>query len=436
LNTLKNRYFKLDSIFWSVLLFVVVAAGCKKGDESLGMNLITGASTIETKYFQEKGTITSYTFSDEKIRTDRPKINQFGSFIDPLFGRTDGSFAAQFRLPYHPDYDRTASVDSLVLYMTYKMVYGDTINTQTVKVYELQDDLIYDAKYLSSFNPKILASPLVIGTTSYIPKFRTDSAQTDTVAQTIRVRLNPSLGTRLLKIDSLEMVNNDSFLELFKGLYIESVPVNKRGALIGISSSSTTLGLYYHTNKKDSLSYGYKVTSNSAVVAGFKHDYTNSVFFPNMNQEVVQDSLVFIQPLGGTKVKVNVPSLSKWKDSTNYLINRATLTFYVDTLVSHFYHYQIPSRVYLKIIDNEGTEVFPKDAELSNSYYGGYYNYLTGAYSFNIAQHLQQVIDGEIEDTSFYLVHNERNSSAKRVVLKSGSSSRPMELLVEYTRYR
>jgi hypothetical protein len=145
--------------------------------------------------------------------------------------------------------------------------------------------------------------------------------------------------------------------------------------------------------------------------------------------------LIYVQPTGGTKAKINIPSLDKWKDSTSYIIDKATIVFYVDTLASDMGRFHIPPRVYLKYHDSTGTEVFPKDSELSSYYYGGYYDSTTGSYTFNITRHLQQIIKKEIETTSFYLVHADRSGTASRVVLKSGNSSQPIKLQVKYTRY-
>ncbi len=433
---MKNRYFNFTNLLGALLILILGVTGCKKGDESLGMNLLPGSSLIDTRSYHEKGQMTAFTFTDEKIRSDRPAYSYIGSFNDPLYGRTDGSFAAQFRLPYHPDYDPTSTVDSLVLRLTYARLYGDTVNSQTLKVYELDGGLIYDAQYLSSFHPKNIANTTLLGAATFVPKFRTDSAQTDTTEQTIRIHLSPSLGAKLLSLDTLDMISNDIFLEKFKGLYVEAEPISRKGTLIGITNTATVLSLHYHTNTKDSLYFNYRITGNSALVSGFTHDYTNSIFYGKLNQEVVQDSLLFIQSLGGTKVKVNVPSLTQWADSSNFLINKATLAFHVDTLLTDMQRYRIPARVYLKIENEDGDEVFPKDSELSSSYYGGYYDASSATYNFNITQHLQQIIDGEVSNKGFYLVHSDRNSVASRVVLKGGTSSKPMELLINYTRYK
>ncbi len=432
---MKNRKFEAFALIGAIFILSLLIIGCKKGDEGLGKNLLPGSSAVYNRNYQEVGTINSYTFTDEKIRVDRPGFNYVGSFNDPLFGRTEGNFAAQLRLNSNPAFDKTAILDSLILRLTYKHIYGDTATQQTLKVYELTGDLSFDAKYLSSFNLKSLASSVPIGTVSFIPKFKTDSAKIDTTIQYVRFKLNPSVGTRLLKMDSLKMISNEEFLTNFKGIYVEATPVSRKGTLIGLSPTSTALGLYYHTATKDSLFFPYNVTSNSANVAAFTHDYQKSLFATKLNQEVSQDTLTYLQPLGGTKVKINIPSLNKWRDSTQYVISKASIVFYVDTLATDAQRYTMPSRLYLKFMDKTGTEVFPKDSELSSSYYGGIYDAATASYTFNITRHLEQIIKQEVESTSFYLVHSDRSGSASRVVLKGGNSSRPIQLLVKYTRY-
>lgn len=395
-----------------------------------------GSANVFSRYYHEEGTIKAFTYTDEKIRVDHPTLNYIGSFNDPLFGRTDGSFAAQYRLGANPDYDPTATLDSLILRLTYKHIYGDTATTQTLKVYELNGDLDFDAKYLSSFSLKSIANPVPIGTASFIPKFKTDSAQTDTTTQYIRFTLAPSLGNRLLKMDSLKMISNEEFLKYFKGLYVEASPAGRKGTLVGLSPTGSGIGLYYHTAKKDSLFFSYNVSSNSANVASFSHDYQNSRYGSRLNQEIIQDTLLYIQPTGGTKAKINIPSLNKWKDSTRYIISKASIVFYVDTLATDLRRYKIPPRIYLKYMDSTGTETFPKDSQLSSTYYGGVYDATTASYTFNITRHLEQIIKSEVESTSLYLVHGDRSGSAQRVVLKGGNSSQPIQLSVKYTRYQ
>lgn len=433
---MKNRNFVTFAPVWAFIIVSLLFTNCKKGDDSLGKNLIPGSSVVYSRDYTESGTIKSFTFTDDKIRVDRPTFDYIGSFNDPLFGRTDGAFAAQYRLTANPDFDSTATLDSLILRLTYKRLYGDTATKQTLKVYELTGDLEYDAKYMSSFNLKSITSSTPIGSASFIPKFKTDSAQTDTTIQYVRFQLDPALGNRLLKMDSLQMISNEEFLKYFKGLYIEASSAGRKGTLIGLTTTGSAMGLYYHTATKDSLFFAYNVTSNSANIASFTHDYRNSSFFSHLNQEVIQDTLNYLQPTGGTKVKINIPSMAKWKDSTQYVISRASIVVYVDTLTSDSRRYEMPSRLYLKYMDSTDTEVFPVDSELSATYYGGYYDATTASYTFNITRHFEKIIKKEVTNTSFFLVASDRNGSANRVVLKGGNSSQPIKLQVKYTRYQ
>ena len=425
----------MKNLTGAILLFSVVVCGCKQGDQTLGINLLPGVKILDTRYHQEKASITTSIFTDTKIRVDRPAYNLLGSFNDPLFGRTDASFAAQFRLPYHPDYSATASIDSIVLRMTYKKIYGDTVSSQTFQVFELAGDLSYDAKYLSSFNIKSLASSSLIGTGHFIPKFRTDSLQTDTTEQVIRVPLNKSFGSNLLGIDSLKMTSNDDFLKIFKGLFISSTPINRKGTLVSVNATASMIVLYYHDAASDTLGFAYRVTANSANVASYAHDYSLARFYPNLNKEINTDSLIYIQPTGGIKSKILVPSFTTWKDSANYAINKATITFHADTIMSDYRRYAMPDRLYLTL-DSLGTEIFPADSQLSSSYYGGFYDATTATYTFNVTQHLQQIIAGSKQNYPFYLVQSERNFSARRVVLKGLGSSKPVELNIAYTIYK
>jgi len=441
---LKDRYFELKNPVIVILLFSLVLWGCQKGDQTLGINLLPGVKILETRYHSEKATITTKILTDTKIRVDRPKYDLLGSFNDPVFGRTDASFAAQFRLPFYRTFAATASIDSIVLQMTYKVIYGDTVSTQNLKVYELEGSLNYDAKYLSSFNISSLASGVPVGSGSFTPKFRTDSLKRDTTTQYIRLRLQNNFGNSLIGIDSMNMKSNDEFIKVFKGLYITSTSLSRKGTLVSIITTPMTntaeakpaIVLYYHDAINDTLNFGYQITSNSANVSSFVHDYSAARFYPVLDQENNPDTLIYIQPTGGIKSKISVPSLSLWKDSTNYAINKATLTFHADTIMSDYRRYAMPQRLYLMTTDSLGTEVFPADSQLSSDYYGGFYDAATASYSFNVTQHLQQLIDGTIQNNGFFLVPSERSYSAQRVVLKGFGSSKPVELNIAYTRYK
>jgi Domain of unknown function (DUF4270) len=448
---LKDRYFELKNLVGAILLLSVVVCGCKKGDQTLGINLLPGVTILKT-CLDSTAIITTSIYTDTKIRVDRPIYNLLGSFNDPVFGRTDASFAAQFRILSNPAYQPSALLDAIVLRLTYKKIYGDTISSQTIQVFELANGLDYYSKYLSSYDiKKELASTEPIGSYSFVPKFRTDSLQTDTTLQIVEIPLSTSFGNRLLRINSTEMTSNDKFLSAFKGLYISSTSLNRRGTLFSIYNTQLSTAtvetrpmiiLHYHdlVLNKDTL-FTYHVTDNSANVSSFVHDYTNAWFKPNLDKEINTDSLIYIQPTSGIKSKIFVPSLSTWKDSANYVFNKAILTFHVDTNMSDYKRYPMPKMLYLKVITDTGGEVLTADS--ISSYYGGVYSSTNATYSFSVTQHLQNLVaglkKGTLHNNGFVLVPSptDRNSSAQRVVLKgNGSKWAKPELNITYTRYK
>ena len=137
-------------------------------------------------------------------------------------------------------------------------------------------------------------------------------------------------------------------------------------------------------------------------------------------------------------MKVNMPNLSKWKDSTNYVINKATLIVHVDTIMTDMRRFEIPPQIFLKIINDNGDEEFPKGwRPFPYIAMAGFTIHLLQQYNFNLTQHLQQIITaGEKRNNGFFLVQPQRTVSPKRVVLKSGKSATPLELDVTYTRYK
>jgi hypothetical protein len=447
----------MRNLLGALMALMIGFYACQKEDQSLGLNLLPGVKVIETRSYKDSSLIKAYTFTDDSFRIDHDnlldpysRLTLLGSFNDPVMGYTNAAFAAQFRLPYNPRYENKlypeegpAVLDSLVLRMSYKYVYGDTITPQRILVHEMVDSLRFDAAYLPSYKLRNHINPTVLGSLDFVPKFRPTS--TDTTAQTLRVPLSAEFGNRLLHMDSLNYQSNTKFLNAFKGLFIETAPLSRKGALVRLESSLNYLVLYYHNSKNDTLAYAYNLTSNSASVSEYIHDYRGTAFYAHLNQQAGNDTLVYLQPTGGTKVKINVPNLSKWKDSTNYIINKATLSIRVDTVMSDFKRYEMPAQIYMKYYGYAKTdtfqtqglhELFPEDANLSVSYYGGVYNASTGSYDFNITQHLQKVISGLKNGDVFYLVTTQRNNSPKRVVLKSGSSSKPIVLNVIYTKYK
>lgn len=448
--------FKYHLITWAVAVTAFFSA-CNEPND-LGMELLPSKDLIEVKNLVEKNSISSFTYTEGPIRTDEPSKSLLGSFNDPVFGKTTVNFAAHFRLQDYPDFGTNPVVDSVKLFMYYRLMYGDTVTTQKFSVFELAEPIFADTineqsggsfnyPYYQDINLKELASSQLLGEIEYTPVVRLDSASQDTFYQLITIPLDNSLGQKLVDADSLQMINNDVFLEYFKGLYIEPEEQTASGGSIltleAASSSSfqgSALVVYYNNNENmaedepDTLLFPYVITEQSARVNSIVHDYSGTPFETSLNVDSGEDSLIYVQATGGLKSKIYIDGLTSWKDSLNIGINKAELVFQVDTIASEVEKYPPPSQLLFTVLDEEGTEFLPIDYSFSTAYYGGTLR-SDYTYRFNITQHMQQIIDGEAENHGFFLTTARKNSEANRVVLKGSSSQTGIKLVITYSKF-
>jgi hypothetical protein len=441
---------------WTLVLLALTFSCTDPND--MGMELLPSTDLIEVKNVVDKSSISAFTFTDGPIRTDQASKNLLGSFYDPMFGKTTINFAAQFRLQGYPGFGTNPVVDSVKLFMSYKKIYGDTLTPQKFRVYELTKSIYADSTnakgesvnypYYQDIDLKSMASSQLLGEIEHTPKLRLNPNTNDTLFQSIVIPLDISLGEKFANADSLQMVNNEVFLEFFKGLYIEAEEQSAPGgalltqeAVFSSRSPGSALAIYYNNDenkakeKPDTMYHAFAITSFSARLNSIEHDYSVAPFYDNLNQETMEDTLIYVQATGGLKSKIFIDGLSSWKDSSNIVINKAELIFQLDTIASDFRKYNPPAQLILTAIDKSGKDFLPKDYFFSSTYYGGYLR-SDYTYRFNIAQHLQEIIEVEsFENLGFYLSPLVKSSEANRVALKGSKSRAGIKLVVTYSRF-
>lgn len=429
------------------VLLIAAFTACEEPTD-LGMEVLPSTDLIKVKSVVERNSISSFTYREDSVQTDEPSNILLGTLDDPKFGRTSIDMAAQFRLQFYPDYGTNPVVDSVRLFLYYSGVYGDTVTPQTFKIYELESPLDVDEEYYQGVDLKSYASGQVIGEKVYTPEVRVDSTSSDTLYSLIKIPVDKSLGEKLVSADSLQMANNDVFLEYFKGLYIEAEKgADDGGSILRLDAASTSnfqgsaLVVYYNNDENmeadepDTLLNPYVITQFSARVNSIDHDYSETSFFDDLNSDESEDSLIFVQPTGGLRSKVYIDNLTLWKDSVNTAINNAELVFQVDTIASEVEKYPPPKQLLFTVIGDEGEEFLPVDYLFSPVFYGGALNTEDYTYRFNITQHLQQIIDGEAENNGFFLTTAIKNSEANRVILKGSGSQTGIKLVITYSKF-
>jgi hypothetical protein len=364
-----------------------------------------------------------------------------GSMDDPYFGKTYCSVYAQCRLDANNIYFGVNPVlDSAVLTLGYNGKYGKFDAPVQLVAFELAQSMDASASYYTNDAFRVNLPP--IGTiNNFVPNI-TDTISVYGVSYPahLRMRLTNSFGNKILLADSTKLENNTTFLDLFKGFYLTTSPssLSNGNLYLNMRSSLSKITLYYHNDAADSLKYDIAITSESATVNHFDHNYNGtplqtSVSNPNPNGE----EKLYIQAGVGSKSKITIPNLDSLPK--NIAINRAELIFTAEPSQNGFDSvYPPPLLLNLYRIDDAGDSKALEDD--GTSHYGGVREYETVngvalyRYHFNIQKYLQKVVKGIYNNNGLYLQTIAANVNAERVILTNSNPEYKISLLITYTK--
>jgi len=387
-------------------------------------------------------TLSAYSMEEDSIRTDETVYNLLGSNYDPVFGKNSASFYSQFRLSSNnANFGTNPGLDSIVLSFVYAGRYGDTTAQQTVKVYELAESIYQDSAYYS--NRDILTTGVALASKTFVPDIR-DSVTVGSVKQApqLRISLDPTLGQRFLDASSASLTDNTGFLEFFKGIYVTAMPAASEGAimLFDLLNSSSKITLYYHNDAADSLQYNFVIDEYCARINHFNHSkyqYADPYLRSEVSGDTTKgDSILYLQSMAGLKIRIEYPYIKNLIKNGRIAINNANLIVAVDNNDASLPDYAPPPQLVL-LEELDGKIRLLLDQYEGMTYYGGVYNSSKKEYKFNIARHIQQVVDGIKENLGLYLVVwlADRPNKANRVVLNGTKRQNGnLRLQITYTK--
>jgi hypothetical protein len=340
----------------------------------------------------------------DSVRTDKISTLIIGSIKDPIFGTTTSGCYIQPRLSAEgTDFGTQPVLDSLVLMLYYTGYYGDTLTRQNVKVYEISQDFVYDSVRFS--NQHLETYGTLLANQDFIPHL-SDSVSIFGVKTAPHLRINLSkltnyLGQKILDAPESALKTNTAFINFMKGLYVTATPVNSKGALINftIANGISKMVAYFHDAGeagKDSLHFDMPVNEASARFLHFDHngylDANQDVKRQLLNKDSAQGAKqVFIQGMGGIKVKIKFPYFKNFGLGKVIAINDAVLEFVnqeasTDTILSP------PVSLTIMRQDSAGRVGYLVDANEGTSYFGGGYMEDTRSYKFRVTRHLQKIL--------------------------------------------
>lgn len=413
----KQIYLSMKRIYLvSIIAVLAFLSSCKK-DTTIGADILPQDDLLNVK-FTDTFTVFSKTLADTFLRTDKLSKNYLGVINDPIFGFQKASIAVELDRP-NTVFDDTLmtsyTVDSVVLFLKYSFIYGDTTVPQSFEVNTISNKINETSPYYS--NTTLFPSTGTIGSVSnYLFTPTTNPVSTNTtdsagVTGILRIKLNNSVGNTILDLKQTILRDSSLFKNAFPGILIENATnIGKAMAEIDISSGFSALAIFYKDKNgtaKDMRLFtsilNYNIGSTTTRVNGVNL-FTNSLA-PDVQNTVssglVSDSINYVLGQGGTLLRISLPTLT---NAGRIAVNKATLLISqiqqnTAALSTPFFLVLLKRNTAGNIdILSTGDGIGIFDTTTTD----GFGNKIT-KYSFNISKYIQAIAMGNEQNSDLYV---------------------------------
>jgi len=454
-----------QSIIFRLFLLITLTSliwSCKKEPDLLGLDLIPEEDLLNHAVI-DTITIRAITEREDTLRTDELATMLLGSINDPVFGTTTASVYTQLRLPgTNVSFGTDVVVDSIVLTLPYKGIYGDSSAVQNITVYELDESiqtsvksetsgrtLDYPYYHFSTLQHK--ATP--VGQFSFVPN-TVDSSMLDTVkvGPFMRIPLTLEFANRIVNANQIldsALANNTKFLQAIKGLYITAEPATAPGSgaimYLNPTHSLSRVHIYYSAmvnNERENKKLELLINENSGRFNHYEHSgYAGAdpdLVAQMQGNGASASQKLFLQSMGGTRIKLEFPYLDKLRDK-KMAIHEARL---VMENAGDDTEYRLPGLIGIReryVGQDLTTEKYTYlyraivDENAGSNYIDGYLN--DDKYKLRITRYIQQrLLHPEIEFGPLYLLAAGSALSANRAVIGGpGAEQGKLKLVIYYT---
>ncbi len=413
--------FLLFSIGLGTLAVILNTQCTKITPTDIGTDLLPAVDNIQT--FEASLRV----YADNYLTNDSSRINYSEDHAlgiiadDPEFGRTEGQvyFAvvptSADRNPFI-NLDSIVGMDSVILSLAYKGIYGDSTSQQKINVYEIDDAAFQDSiGYLVS-HPEFgttgvqLGSKMVDFTTIDDPKTIVVKRDTQVVNNLLRIPLDPSLGMRFATYDTASVYltarRDSAFQVAFNGLALKTdeagSPQKNALAYYNLYDDNTKLTCYFRIKKAgdiDTVAVDFKLyitgtyTGYNAnlVKRTAMHGYAGL----SIGTAIPDADEVYLQSSPGSYAILTVPGLDTMQ---NAIIHRAEIAFEPLDLPGNTI-YTTPDFLFLDLVDSANNRyltvrddfvysfaTFTYDSQL----FGGYLD--DGKYFINLTRYVQNLV--------------------------------------------
>ena len=431
---IKNKHMKNTLFYFIAALILILSFSCNEITD-VGYDILPDKDKLNLKV-TDTLTIDVHTYLMDTIAVDKVPSVLLGQYSDPYTGTSNAGFVMQFTMAGYPVFSDSLIADSVVLTLPYTSAsqksYGDTTAQQLIAVYELTKALRVDTSYYSTLNPAELHAGELLGTHTFTPFPATDTINGK--VNRMHITLSAELAEKFLRADGNVFASGDNFRDFFKGVYVKSV---EGDAIVKYDvNENTLLTVCYHYPSSDTTARYWEATANSNHCARFnlfEHDYSQTSFYDKLNDDnMPEDSVAYIQAMGGLRLKVNIPYIDELSKLGNISIYRAELIIKA-VPKEYSLEWSYPAIDNL-IITGVGTdsEYFLLPEYISDNQYLAVSYSDDNEYHFDIGYHVKNIIDGVIENNGFYIFSSAGSFNLGRSIVTTGSNSDNIKLVVTY----
>jgi hypothetical protein len=321
--------------------FVFIQYSCAKIDTTvLGSDLIPVVDNVNT-FDTTLEVFTNNDYLPDTSAITYNEDNAVGIINDPDFGITKAAIYSEIVSPFygtsHPftSKDSVKSIDSVVLMLSYKAVYGDTLSPLNIVVSEIDPSAAFKdslSGYRVSSPDFPLTGPQLANTNIDLTKLNDSltviwKSDTAKLLNVMRIRLNNSIGQKLASFDTVAGAgykNDSTFRTKFKGLAIKSGSAGQALAYFNLQDANSKLIVYYRAQKGGVPDSAQRTSFSFApyMHANLVKRTPSGAYAANMTNSNPNDPYLYIQSAPGSYASIKIPGL---KGLNNRVVHRAEL---------------------------------------------------------------------------------------------------------------
>lgn len=453
------------------LASAILMMNCTRPEQDLGLDLQDSDRLLEALSV-DTFTVRTYTLPEDSIRSDKFNPGMLGAYVDPIFGFAKAEHITELRMSEAEHIfvapNTTLSdivIDSLVLSLSFfsnvpiatASAGVGNFGPQYFKVHELLETLSIDGEYYHRRPVIFDEEDMVLPGQNFITPRPFDTLTINGVLAhpQLRIPLKTDFAQRIINFNGGTGLNQVEFLTLTNGLYLTVDETQFNPYASGIiyfntferdrTRARSTMTVYYrNTALGDTLSFDFLIRDNSGKFGRFTHGHELGA--ESLQAQVLQGIRdqgqrdLYIQAMGGTKIRLELPYIDALRELPNQAMNRAVLTLPVRA--ESIGDIPPPANLLIFGIRDDGSLfLLPDQLEGETAFIGGFYDPEKSEYQFRITRYLQQVISDNREFNGFEIVSGSAAFSARRVVINGpeypdpASPSENAKLQIIFTKF-